>query len=102
MFDQLYISSNVPHLFSFRFDPDRFSHENAKKIPAIAFPTFGVGARRCPGYHFSRYEVITAVSILCKGYEFLPAFDKDYSVTPVYGFVTKPESEIWMKIRKRT
>ena len=101
MFDQLYISSNVPHLFSFRFDPDRFSHENAKKIPAIAFPTFGVGARRCPGYHFSRYEVITAVSILCKKYEFLPAFDNDFSATPVYGFVTKPESEIWIKIRKR-
>ena len=102
MLDQFSISSNVPNSFSFRFDPDRFSDENAKKIPAIAFPTFGVGARRCPGYNFSRYEVITAVSILCKRYEFLPAFDKDYSVTPVYGFVTKPESEIWMKIRKRT
>ena len=102
MLDQFSISSNVPNSFSFRFDPDRFSDENAKKIPAIAFPTFGVGARRCPGYNFSRYEVITAVSILCKRYEFLPAFDKDYSVTPVYGSVTKPESEIWMKIRKRT
>ena len=85
----------------FRFDPDRFSPENAKKIPAMAFPTFGVGARRCPGYHFSRYEVMTAVSILCKRYELRPAFDTDYFVEPNYGFVTKPETEIWIKLRKR-
>ena len=88
-------------LLSFRFDPDRFSPENAKKIPAMAFPTFGVGARRCPGYHFSRYEVMTAVSILCKRYELRPAFDTDYFVEPNYGFVTKPETEIWIKLRKR-
>ena len=85
----------------FRFDPDRFSPENAKKIPAIAFPAFGVGARRCPGYHFSRYEAMIAVSILVRKYEFKPAFETNYFVEPVYGFITKPETEIWIKLRKR-
>ena len=84
------------------FDPERFSNENAKKIPAMAFPTFGVGARRCPAYHFSRYEIITAVSVFCKEYEFFPAFDTKNVVKPIYGFVTKPETEIWIKIRKRS
>ena len=87
--------------FPFSFDPDRFSPENAKKIPALAFPTFGVGARRCPGYHFARYEVISAVTVLCRKFEFRPAFETDYFVEPIYGFVTKPETEIWIKLRKR-
>ena len=87
--------------FLFSFNPDRFSPENAKKIPALAFPTFGVGARRCPGYHFARYEVITAVTVLCRKFEFRPAFETDYFVEPIYGFVTKPETEIWIKLRKR-
>ena len=87
--------------FPCRFDPDRFAPENTKKVPSLAFPAFGVAPRRCPGYHFSRHEVMIAISVLCRTFEFRPAFETDYFVEPVYGFVTKPETEIWLKLTKR-
>ena len=85
-----------------KFDPVQFSPVNAKKIPALALLTFGIGARRCHGYHFSLYEVIIAVSILCKKYELWPAFDTDRFVVPSHEFVRMPKDEIWIRFRKRS
>ena len=67
-----------------KFDPVQFSPVNEKKSPALALITLGIGARRCPGYHFSLYDVIIAVSILCKKYELWPAFDTDRFVVPIH------------------
>ena len=59
-----YLSDGKYNSYLDKFDPVQFSLVNAKKIFALALLTFGIGARRCPGYHFSHYEVIIAVSIL--------------------------------------
>ncbi len=41
------------------------------------------------------------MAALIPRFEFRPAFETDYFVEPKFGFVTKPETEIWLKIRDR-
>ena len=79
------------------FDPDRFAKD--KKRSNVDFVPFGVGQRRCPGYLFSRMEATAIISVLVKNLIMTPAFDNDVFIQPSYGFVTKPETEIWLKVR---
>jgi cytochrome P450 family 20 subfamily A len=86
---------------SLRFDPDRFNAESTRKRPSLAYVPFGIGQRRCPGYKFSKFEAISIVVSLLQNFSFKPAFDNDYFVEPSFGFVTKPETEIWINIKSR-
>ena len=54
-----------------------------------------------PGYKFSKFETLSIIVTLLQNFSFKPAFDNDYFVEPSYGFVTKPESEIWINIKSR-
>ncbi|XP_076461690.1 cytochrome P450 20A1-like [Babylonia areolata] len=82
------------------FDPDRFSEERSKGRPTLAFPPFGFGGgRQCPGYRWAYVMAsIMMVSALQK-FRFMLVPGQD--VKPVYGFVTRPEEEIWIKVAKR-
>ncbi|KAK3588054.1 hypothetical protein CHS0354_012100 [Potamilus streckersoni] len=83
-----------------KFDPDRFSPENTKKRPTLAFSPFGfAGKRICPGYRFSYAEASVCIVTLLK--KFKVHMVKGQFVTPVYGLVTHPEEEIWITISKR-
>jgi cytochrome P450 len=84
------------------FDPDRFLPENTKKRPNLAFVPFGVGQRRCPGYKFAKFEAIAVASVILRTFELIPAFENDIFIQPVFAFVTKPETEIWLKLKRRT
>lgn len=45
-----------------KFDPKRF--ENQGSIPPYCFVAFGAGQRVCPGYEFTRIEVLVAIHYL--------------------------------------
>ena len=78
------------------FDPENFTED--RKL-GIAFSPFGFGVRKCPGYRFADVEMaIAAILILSK---FKISVDKtEGTVGPVYGFVTKPEREIWVTVEQ--
>ncbi|KAL3831794.1 hypothetical protein ACJMK2_023498 [Sinanodonta woodiana] len=84
----------------FVFDPDRFSPENTKKRPALAFSPFGfAGKRICPGYRFSYAEASVCMVTLLK--KFKVHMVEGQVVIPVHGLVTHPADEIWITISKR-
>ena len=84
-----------------RFDPERFSKDAVRKRPSLAFVPFGIGQRQCPGYKFARFEFLAIATVFCRKFEFDLAFENDLYVKQAFGFVTKPETEIWLKIKKR-
>ncbi|XP_076460828.1 cytochrome P450 20A1-like isoform X2 [Babylonia areolata] len=82
------------------FDPDRFSEERSRGRPTIAFSPFGfAGHRKCPGYRLAYVMAsIMMVSALQK-FRFMLVPGQD--VKPVYGLVTHPKEEIWIKVARR-
>ena len=79
----------------------------------MAFTPFGFGVRKCPGYRFVIKEkikflkvfmtrfadmemAIVAVEIFSR-FSLQPTEDEE-EVTPVYGFVTKPNKEIFVNV----
>ncbi|XP_035826942.1 cytochrome P450 20A1-like [Aplysia californica] len=86
--------------FPQRFDPDRFSIENSKDHPPYAFSPFGfAGKRICPGYKFAYKEATVLIATLIRKFE-VSMWD-DQVVKPVFGLVTHPQEEIWLKVSKR-
>lgn len=66
----------------------------------MAFQPFGfAGKRVCPGYRFAYAETIVCIATLLRNFKI--RLVEGQAVTPVYGFVTHPEEEIWVKIQKR-
>lgn len=58
-----------------KFNPERFSEENAKKHSAHYFP-FGAGPRMCIGNNFAMYEMIITIAELVEKYRILPVLDE--------------------------
>uniref|UniRef100_A0A0B6YSD6 Cytochrome P450 n=1 Tax=Arion vulgaris TaxID=1028688 RepID=A0A0B6YSD6_9EUPU len=84
-----------------KFDPDRFSPENSKDRGTYEFVPFGfAGKRKCPGYKFAYSEAAVLVTDLIRRFE-ISLLD-DQVVQPVYGLVTHPLDEIWVKVTKRS
>ncbi|CAL1534074.1 unnamed protein product [Lymnaea stagnalis] len=83
-----------------KFDPDRFSVEQSKNRSSYTFSPFGfAGKRKCPGYKFSYLESAILLSTLIR--KFKISLWEDQVVQPVYGLVTHPQEEIWIKVAKR-
>ncbi|XP_033761523.1 cytochrome P450 20A1-like [Pecten maximus] len=83
-----------------KFDPDRFSPENIKKRPPLSFQPFGfAGKRVCPGYRFAYAEATVCLVTLLRIFK-IKLVDGQV-VNPVYGVITHPEEEIWIKLEKR-
>ena len=84
----------------FRFDPDRFSPANRKKIPSFGFEPYGfAGKRKCMGYLFSYTEATVFLSEVLR--MFRVKLIPDQEVTPVYGLVTRPREEVWLTLEER-
>ncbi len=82
-----------------RFDPDRFSPQNVKKLK-YAFEPFGfAGGRKCPGYRFSYVETTIALSFLLRKFRF--KLVEGQTVKMEHGLVTKPKEEIYVTTEKR-
>lgn len=58
-----------------KFDPDRFSFENAKEIPVSAWKPFGNGQRSCIGRAFSLQESTIVLALLLQHLDFEFAVD---------------------------
>ncbi|KAL9966277.1 hypothetical protein ACROYT_G024326 [Oculina patagonica] len=83
-----------------RFDPDRFSPENIKERPSLAYQPFGfAGKRKCPGWRFSIAEGLVFLSVLIKRFKFHLVEGQD--VKPVHGLVTSPVEEVWVTVTER-
>lgn len=53
-----------------RFNPDRFSPEKFKALPAYSYFPFGGGPRMCIGFQFAYMEMVLILGILSKRYDF--------------------------------
>ena len=83
-----------------KFDPDRFSPSNRKKIPSFGFEPFGfAGKRKCPGYRLALAEVTVFLVHALRKFEI--RLVPGQTVTPVQGIVTMPKEEIWVMFKNR-
>lgn len=80
-----------------RFDPDRFSPANSRGRGQLSVPLFGFGSRRCPGYNWAYAEIMVALSVIIRKFKVLPV----NQVKQAHGFVTKPDQDVWIRLKKR-
>jgi len=73
------ILSTVPHRDPrwfpepLRFDPERFSEDNARALPRGAYIPFGTGPRVCIGNSFATLEMTLALAMLLQRFRLRPA-----------------------------
>jgi len=79
-----------------KFDPDRFTLENKKKMAPYAYFPFGGGPRMCIGYHFAMLEMKIALIEFFKRF-FLPG---PTNTEPEYKplITLKPSQNIQLKL----
>lgn len=82
-----------------RFEPDRFSFEQAKEIPHNAWKPFGNGQRSCIGRAFALQEATMVLSLLVKHFDF-EFSDPNYELSLVDGLTSKPE-DLFVHVRPR-
>ena len=83
-----------------KFDPERFSPSNRKKISTFGFEPFGfAGKRKCLGYRFSLVEVTILLANIIRKLEV--SLVPGQEIVPVHGLVTAPKEEIWVMFKKR-
>lgn len=63
MLASIYAIHNDPEIYSepTKFDPERFTHENATKRHPLSFIPFGEGPRNCIGMRFESSNLHEAV-----------------------------------------
>ena len=85
----------------FRFDPDRFSDNNARRRSKLSFCPFGfAGNRQCPAIDYVYAETTVAIVTLLKKFVFHIA-DANLSVTSEFGHVTHPKEDILITVSPR-
>ena len=85
-----------------KFNPKRFNDENKKKLPPLAFVPFGfAGKRSCYAAQYARYETSLFLSGIIRAFE-VTLVDSTSTVILVYGVVTIPKDEIFVRFNRRT
>lgn len=88
------------HIFTFRFDPDRFDEQASKDRHPLTFTPFGFAGRRlCPGKRFFYIEALVYLSTIFRNFDIDVLADDDVDIT--YGFLTRPTNELWMQIKAK-
>lgn len=83
-----------------RFDPDRFSPENRRNIPAYAFEPFGfAGKRKCPGYKFDLIGMPIYLSVILR--KFKMKLTDEGNITKLYSLVPSPKEKVYLKVEIR-
>ena len=77
------------------FNPDNFSDQRKH---GLEFSPFGYGVRKCPGYRFADMEVCIAAVEVLKKFRIKVA-EEDFNIESKFGFVTKPEREIFVTLQ---
>ncbi|XP_076097048.1 leukotriene-B4 omega-hydroxylase 3-like [Mytilus galloprovincialis] len=82
-----------------KFDPDRFSKDNATKMDSFAFTPFSAGPRNCIGQHFAMNEEKTLITRILKRFTLEP--DPDHTVSPHMAAVMRSRNGIKCIAKRR-
>jgi len=82
-----------------KFDPERFSEENIKKIKPYSYLPFGVGPRICLGQKFALTEIKIVVAKILQKFTLRIVNEKD--AEPNILFMVRPKNDFEIKICPR-
>jgi cytochrome P450 len=82
-----------------RFDPERFSPENAKRIHRFQFMPFGAGPRICIGMKFAYMEAVAILATLVRSLRFLP--NAAHKIEPNIRITLRPEGGMPLYVERR-
>ncbi len=85
-----------------KFDPQRFTPENEKKLPRYAYMPFGAGPRICIGNHFAMMEGHLLLTTLAQRVEFELVPDQIIEPDPLKTITIRPRNGIYMVVHRRT
>jgi cytochrome P450 len=85
-----------------KFDPERFTSENEKKLPRYAYMPFGAGPRICIGNHFAMMEGHLLLATLAQHVEFELVPDQIIEPDPSKTVTIRPGNGIRMVVHRRT
>lgn len=80
------------------FDTDRFLPQNIKARPAQAYKPFGTGMRACIGRQFAYHEMLIALALLVRRFDF--AVEDGYELRVKEQLTLKPD-EFRIRVRRR-
>jgi len=81
------------------FSPERFSPEQEKERPKLAYMPFGAGPRMCIGNHFALMEMQLLLALLVGRFDFEVVEGQRIEPEPL--ITLKPKYGIMMRVRKR-
>lgn len=85
-----------------KFDPERFSPENRKKIDPYTYIPFGIGPRNCIGNRFALMEVKALISKILCHFEIVPIEKTEIPIKMKKGaFTFLPENGIHLGLKRR-
>nr|ALD15914.1 cytochrome P450 [Dendroctonus armandi] len=97
-----YATHHLPQIFSdpFKFNPDRFSVDNIKKIHPFGYLPFSIGPRNCIGYKFAYLEMKTMVATILRNYHLQLRHEKD-ELKLSYRISLRAKGGIWLNVQSR-
>ena len=79
------------------FDPERFSPDRERDIPANAYIPFGLGPRICAGAAFASIEAVLIIASLLRSFDF--SVLNPEKVQPAARLTTRPTEQIFVRVR---
>lgn len=85
-----------------KFDPERFTLENEKRMPRYAYMPFGAGPRICIGNHFAMMEGHLLLATLAQRVSFELVSGQQIEPDPNKTITIRPKYGIKMVVRRRS
>jgi cytochrome P450 len=85
-----------------KFDPDRFTAENEKKLPRLAYMPFGAGPRICIGNHFAMMEGHLLLATLAQRVTFELMPGPQVVPDPSKTITLRPRHRLLMRVKHRS
>ncbi len=85
-----------------KFDPERFTPENEKKLARYAYMPFGAGPRVCIGNHFAMMEGHLLLATLAQRVTFELVPDQIIEPDPLKTVTIRPRNGVNMVVHRRT
>ncbi len=84
-----------------KFDPQRFTPENEKKLPRYAYMPFGAGPRVCIGNHFAMMEGHLLLATLVQRVEFELVPNQAIVPDPLKTVTIRPRNGVHLVVHRR-